>query len=304
MHGAWIRELRAPFLLLSLIIVSVGIAIAWVHGSFSPVSALLLITGALCLHAAVNILNDYFDYRSGIDLITTRTPFNGGSGILPARRMTPNKVLLEGALFLLGGVSIGAYFVVTIGFSPILITLLAIAIVSVVGYSPIFARYALGELLAGLNLGPLLVLGTYFVMTKTLSVEPIFVGITLGTLTTCVLYINEFPDTLADSQKGRMHLVARWGKERSARIFKLLIGSAYAALILGVLLRVVTPFALISLFALPKAISASKILSKNYDKTMELVPGMANTVMAALWTGGLILVGYVIEGIFPVLTRI
>jgi 1,4-dihydroxy-2-naphthoate polyprenyltransferase len=287
--------------MLPLIFVSLGIAIAWVHGSFNPVSALLLIAGALCLHAGVNILNDFFDYRSGIDLITTRTPFNGGSGILPAKHMTPNKVLLEGTLFLLGGILIGGYFVATLNFSPILISLLAVAIVSVIGYSPIFAKYGLGELLAGLNFGPLLVLGTYFVLTKTVSIEPIFVGITPGILTACVLYINEFPDTNADSQKGRLHLVARWGKERSARIFKFLIGSAYAALILGVLLRVVTPFALISLFALPKAINASKILSKNYNKTMELVPGMANTVMATLWTGGLILLGYVLQGIFTAL---
>jgi 1,4-dihydroxy-2-naphthoate octaprenyltransferase len=300
-HSVWVRELRAPFLLLPVVFVPVGTAIAWTHGSFNLVVALLTLAGALCLHAGVNVLNDYFDYKSGIDLITTPTPFSGGSKILPAKQLTPSNVLTEGIIFLIAGVSIGAFFVVSFQFSPLLILFLAIAAVSIVGYSPVFAKHALGELLAGLNFGPLLILGTYFLQTKTITLEPIFIGLTLGILTACILYINEFPDTFADSQKGRLHLVARWGKEAGSRRFKFLIGSAYAVLILGVILRIVTPFALISLLALPKAIRANRILSKNYHKTMELIPGMANTVMATLWTGGLILLGYVIAAIVSAL---
>src|SRR5712692_12074183 len=95
-YKVWIRELRAPFPLLPVIFVPVGIAIAWSHGSLNILTALLTLAGVLCLHAGVNVLNDYFDYKSGIDLLTTPTPFSGGSRILPAKELAPNNVLGAG----------------------------------------------------------------------------------------------------------------------------------------------------------------------------------------------------------------
>ena len=84
------------------------------------------------------------------------------------------------------------------------------------------------------------------------------------------------------------------GKEAAARRYKYIIGSTYVVMVLGVVSGIVTPFALIALLSLPKAIGANKVLIENYDKIMELIPGMANTVMATLWTGGLFLAGYVV----------
>ncbi len=294
--NVWIRELRAPFLLLPGLFVPTSVAIAWVHGFFNPLTSVLTLAGALCLHAGVNVLNDYFDYRSGIDLITTPTPFSGGSRVLPAKELQPNNVLTAGLLFLFTGVAIGAYFIYAFAFSPTLILILAVGAISVVGYTPVFAKYAFGELLAGLNFGPLLLLGGYFVQTRHVSLEPVVVGVCLGILTSCILYINEFPDTFADSQEGRYHLVARWGKKIAAERYKYLIGSAYVVLVMGVVFGVVTPFALLGLLTLPKAVRATRTLSQNYDKTLELIPGMADTVMATLWTAGLILLGYLIAG--------
>ena len=86
------------------------------------------------------------------------------------------------------------------------------------------------------------------------------------------------------------------GERPTATRFKVLIASAYLIIIVGVIGGVVTPFALLSLIALPKARAATSILSRNYDKTIELIPGMASMVMATLWTGLLLLVGYLIIG--------
>lgn len=296
--NVWIRELRAPFLLLSLIFVSLGTAIAWIHGAFDPIVTVLTLIGVLALHMSVNVLNDYFDYRSGIDIITTPTPFSGGSRILPSKELRPSSVLAAGILFLIIGGGTGIYFLFRFAFSPLLIAILAITLISVVGYSHLFARWGVGEFIVALNFGPFMLLGTYYVQTGTISLEPIMIGLTLGILTAGILYINEFPDTQADMQKGRMHLVARWGKATAASRFKFLIASAYIIVILGVITSTITPFALISLLAIPKARFAVKHLSQHYDKVMELVPGMANMVMATLWTGGLLVIGYLISAFF------
>lgn len=290
--AVWIKELRAPFLLLPAVFVPVGIAMAWDAGSFNLQTAVLTLVGVLSLHASVNVLNDYFDFRSGLDLATTPTPFSGGSTVLPAKELPPTSVLYAGVAFLAAGLGVGFYFIYASSFNPVLVAIIAIAAISIVGYSPLISRFGMGELIAGLNFGPLLLLGTYYLQTRTVDVEPILVGIALGILVAGILYINEFPDTTADRESGRRHLVVRWGKARAASRFRILIVSAYLVVVAGVATRLVTPFALLCLLAFPKAWSATKTLSQNYEKTMELVPGMAATVVATLMTGILLFAAY------------
>lgn len=290
----WVRELRAPFLLLPVVFVPVGLAMAWSHGYFNPWSALLTLAGVVSLHASVNILNDYFDFRSGIDLETKPTPFSGGSTILPNKLMTPAGVLAMGVIFLGVGVAIGSYLVYQFSFDPLLAGILVVAVLSIVSYSSVTSRLGVGELVVGLNFGPLLLLGTYYVQTRTISLEPIIVGTTLGLLTAGILYVNEFPDTDVDKSKGRDHLVARWGRTSAASRFKALVVAAYIITVIGVLVRVVSPVALIALVTLPKARVTSRLLSQNYDKVMELIPGMASMVMTTLYTGAALVVGYLL----------
>ena len=293
----WVRELRAPFLLVPVIFVPVGLAIAWSRGHFNPLYAVLTIAGVVSLHASVNVLNDYFDFRSGIDLATTPTPFSGGSTILPSKLMTPSSALGMGVLFLGLGVAIGSYFFYAFAFDPFLIAIVAIAALSVVSYSSVTSKVGIGELVTGLNFGPLLVLGTYYVQTRTIALEPIIVGLPLGILTAGILYVNEFPDTDADKSKGRNQLVARWGKATAAGRFKALIAAAYLIPVVAVLAGFVSPVALLVLVTLPKALTTTRILSQNYDKVMELIPGMASMVMTTLFSGLALLAGYILLGL-------
>lgn len=293
----WFKEVRAPFLLLPTIFVPLGVAVAWVHGSFDLATAALTFAAAICMHASVNVLNDYFDFRSGLDLATTPTPFSGGSRVLPDRQLTPGSVLAAGIAFLGVGLAIGVYFLFTFAFSPVLLAIIAISSVAIVAYTSVLSRSGVGELVAGLNFGPLLILGTYFLQTGSLAVEPLILGTTLGIMVAGILYINEFPDTFADMEVGRRHLVVRWGKAKAAARFRALVLGAYVVLVAGVVTGYVFPVALISLLALPKAWAATSVLSREHDKVMELIPGMANMVMATIWTGLLLLAGYLIMGL-------
>ncbi len=296
-HPVWVRELRAPFLLLPVIFVPVGLAIAWSQGYFDPLYAVLTVVGVVSLHASVNVLNDYFDFRSGIDLATTPTPFSGGSTILPGKLMTPGSVLGMGVLFLGVGLAIGSYFISAFAFDPFLIAIVAVAALSVVSYSSVTSKVGVGELVTALNFGPLLVLGTYYVQTRTIALEPIIVGLPLGILTAGILYVNEFPDTDADKSKGRLQLVARWGKATAANRFKVMMAAVYLIPTVAVLAGLVSPAALLVLVTLPKARMTAKLLSQNYDKVMELIPGMASMVMTTLFSGLALLAGYILLGL-------
>ena len=281
----WISEIRAPFLLLPLIFVLIGVTMAWRDGFFNPVYALLTLIGVVCLHAAANILNDYFDYRSGIDLHTTRTPFSGGSGILTSNKMTPRNVLFEGILFLVIGLSIGGYFLYTLEFNPILIFIMAFAVLGIILYSPTISRFGIGEFVVALMFGPLLLFGVYFVQTMSVSVEPILIGAVTGILTSSVLYINEFPDHDSDKKMGRLHLVARMGKKSASKKLKYIFALAYVLIIAGVVLQIMPIFSIIGLATIPLARKSYKILEGNYDENTKLIPGMASTIFTAILTG-------------------
>ena len=92
----WFTETRPNFLLLTPICFSVGLGVAFSEGYFNLFRTILGLIGAMLAHISVNVLNDYFDFRSGLDLKTKRTPFSGGSGILPSGLLHPKGVYFLG----------------------------------------------------------------------------------------------------------------------------------------------------------------------------------------------------------------
>ena len=303
--GVWAKELRIPFLSLPVIFVPLGIMVALSDGFFNLNYGILTLIGVVSLHASVNVLNDYFDYKSGIDTTTTPTPFSGGSRVLPEKLLTPNAVLIAGVVLLLIGSSIGLYFLNIFNFDRILLGIILISVFSVILYSPLLSKFALGELFVFLNFGPLLFTGIYFIQSGGLiNIEAIIVGSIVGLMTTGILYINQFPDTVADKSKGRLHIVARLGKKRAVNLYNYMMGASYVIIIVSV----ITPFiigigipltciiALLTFSLTPKGNfrTASKILGKDYEKIMELIPAMGNTVMTTLQTSILLLIGYII----------
>ena len=109
----WLMVIRAPFLPLAVILAFLGTCIAWYYGEFHLGHALLAGFGLLLAHISVDVLNEYFDYRSGVDLKTERTPFSGGSGALPMGLITPRQALWLGLGTLIAIIPIGVYFTLT-----------------------------------------------------------------------------------------------------------------------------------------------------------------------------------------------
>ena len=303
--GVWAKELRIPFLSLPVIFVPLGIMVALSDGFFNLSYGILTLIGVVSLHASVNVLNDYFDYKSGIDTATTPTPFSGGSRVLPEKLLTPNAVLIAGVVLLLIGSSIGLYFLNLFNFDITLLGIILISIFSVILYSPVLSKFALGEFFVFLNFGPLLFTGIYFIQSNGLiNIEAIIVGSIVGLMTTGILYINQFPDTVADKSKGRLHIVARLGKKRAVNLYNYMMGASYVIIlvssitpfIIGIGIPLTCIIALITFSLTPKGNfrTASNILGKEYEKIMELIPAMGNTVMTTLQTSILLLIGYII----------
>ena len=116
MLSVWLRAIRVKFLLASVIAVSLGLSLAWYFGyPIDIFHALLTFAGVLSLHASVDLLNDYWDFKRGIDTKTKRTKMSGGTGVLPDGLLKPKSVYIVGIGFLILGSLIGIYFVIIFG---------------------------------------------------------------------------------------------------------------------------------------------------------------------------------------------
>jgi len=287
----WFLETRPQFLLLSVVLAFLGTCIAWYDDYFHLGYALLAFLGLLLCHISVNVLNDYFDYRSGIDLEAKRTPFSGGSGILPAALLKPKQVLWLGLVSLLVAVPIGVYFVIARGWQ--LLPLLVVGALCALLYTPVLTRLRWPELAPGVGLGALPVVGTYFVQTAAYTLPAVVASIPSGILVHNLLLLNEFPDAEADRKAGRKTLPIVMGKSKAWMVYSVLTILVYLWIIGGVVVGKMPAFSLIALLTLPFAIKAIQGARK-HDEMSQLVPAMANNVMVVLLTQFLLGIGYIL----------
>jgi 1,4-dihydroxy-2-naphthoate octaprenyltransferase len=287
----WFLETRPQFLILSLVLVFLGTSIAMYDGYAHAGYAVLAAVGLLLCHASCNILNDYFDYTSGVDLKTKQTPFSGGSGILPAAMLTPRQVKWFGIISLLIAIPIGIYFVIARGW--LLLPLLLVGALCVVLYTPLITRWGWPEWAPGVGLGALPVIGAYFVHIPEYTVPVVIASIPSGILVHNLLLLNEFPDVEADKTVGRKTLPITMGKRGAAIVYSSLTILVYLWIIGWVIAGVMPVYALIALLTLPFAVKAIRGSFK-YDDMSVLGPALASNVMVVLITQLLLGIGYIL----------
>ncbi len=290
----WLLETRPQFLLLSVILVIYGTSIALYQGYFDLKYFLLTLVGLIFAHIAVNVLNDYFDFKSGLDLKTQRTPFSGGSGILPAGLLEPKKVYAFGIMSLVLGLAIGLYLVSVRGIA--LLPLIVVGAIIAYFYTTHLTKYMLGELSAGLGLGCLPVIGSYFVQTGHYSLSCVLASIPAGILTANLLLLNEIPDYEADKTVGRRTIVTMFGKDAAVKVYAVLTALTYATVIACIILGFVPVLTGISLATIPIAVKGVKLAQKHYDVS-KLIPALANNVKLVLGTQFLIALGFLFSSI-------
>lgn len=294
----WFMEIRGPFLLLSSALVPIGTAIAWHDGSVHWWYFLLAWVGAILAHVSVNVFNEYFDYVSGLDFQTQKTPFSGGSGILTAGLIKPRQAYLLGVACLFVDAMIGAYFVIIQGWG--LIPVMLLGGLFAYFYTPYLSRWQIGELSAGLGLGSLVVLGAYYVQTGQYTWEAIIASLAPGFLTANLLLLNEFPDVEADMRAGRRNLVMALGKSRAAWLYTSLLACTYLSIVLGVVFRLMPWPVLVALLTIPLARKAIQGALQHYDDIPQLVPALGANVMTILGTDALLTVGYALATVFGI----
>jgi len=292
MLSVWLRAIRVKFLLASVIAVSLGLSLAWHSGHpIDILHALLTFAGVISLHASVDLLNDYWDFKRGIDTKTKRTKMSGGTGVLPEGLLTPKSVYIVGIAFLILGAIIGIYFVIIFGITIGLI--LGFAILSVIFYSTKIVNWGLAEVFVTIK-GTLIIIGTYYIQSQSIDDFTILAGIVVGVLSSLVLFVTSIPDHDVDKEKGRRTLIIIFGKANAVKTFLIFPILAYGIIIYGVVSGLFPIYSLIVLLAKPFLIMAILHL-KDLEKSENiLLSSMTNTLYFSRIAGALFIISFLI----------
>ena len=283
--------MRVPFLILAPACVLLGLGTAvWTSGRVSVLHVILAFIGAVCAHIGVNALNEYADFKSGLDAKTERTPFSGGSGTLPEKphmaRHALNVALVAGAITAL----IGLYFVYVWGWA--LLPLGVLGLLVMLTYTTWLLRNPVLSLIApGLGFGVLMVMGTNLALTGRYSWTAFIASLVPFFLVSDLLLLNQFPDVEADRSIGRKHYPILIGRRKSSFIYGAFLLLTYLSIVVGVCLGYLPVTSLLGLGSLVIAVPASIGAYRYAENTGKLVPYMGLNVIINILTPVLVAIG-------------
>jgi len=269
----------------------VGVGTAyWQSGHVDAWLAFIVLVGAVASHASVNAFNEYFDFKSGLDAMTVRTPFNGGSGTLPAQPALARATLWMACATLIVAAVIGLYITSLRGWG--LLPIGAMGLILVVTYTPWWAHNALMCLISpGLGIGVLMVMGTHFALTGTYSTTAFVASLCPAFLVSDLLLLNQFPDVDADRAVGRKNYPITHGRPAATRLYGALLALAYASLLAGVAGAWLPKMSLLALLSSPLAFAAWRGARDNANDVSALFPAMRLNVIVNLLTPVLLAMG-------------
>jgi 1,4-dihydroxy-2-naphthoate octaprenyltransferase len=287
--------MRPPFLILAPACALVGLGTAlYTKGNVNWLHAVLVFIGAIAAHISVNAYNEYFDFKSGLDERTQKTPFSGGSGTLQAHPEMARAAFITASIaFAITGL-IGLYFVWVWGWKLLPLGVVGLFLLFAytiwLAYSPVLCLIA-----PGLGFGTLMVVGAHFALTGEYSWVAFVASFVPFFLVSDLLLLNQFPDVEADKTIGRRHYPIISGRKVSGYIYIAFLLLAYVTIIAGVILRLLPLFSLLGLLTLVLAVPVIRNVLKNSENVPALIPSMGQNVLINLLTPVLVAVGLFIH---------
>jgi len=266
----WLMALRPISFTASVIPVVVGSAIA-AQSEFHPAMFGLALAGSIAIQAGTNLINDYFDHIKGTDTAESLGP----SGAIQRGLLSPRQVLMGGVAAFVLGAAIGLAIVSRTGW-PVL----ALGVASIgTGYfytaSPFSLAYrGLGEVVVFVFMGPVIVLGAYYVQVQQWSGDALIASLPVGLLVAAILQANNVRDLDDDRRHAKWTLAALAGRRVADVEYVALILGGYAIVVVMALAGLAPWSVLITLVTLPLAIGA--VRSELHARS----PGRLNRVLA------------------------
>ena len=287
--GAWYEIMRPFSFTASTVPVAAAGALAAVDGRFRWGLFLGAFFGALLLHVGTNVVNEIYDVRRGIDAITSP---RASHALLKGRLSEREAFVLALAAFL-GATAIGVWLIVERGW--LVAVFGVIGLIGGFGYTgpPLAYKFrALGLPLVFLLMGPLMVIGGYYVVTGTFDWKTVAASIPVGLLVAAILHGNEWRDISEDARAGIVTLSIRMGRRAAHLGYLALVVGAYLALAMAVATKALPPLSLLAMLSLPllvRAIRASELGASGQQRAIAMIDLQTAQLHAAF--GALLVLG-------------
>lgn len=288
--AAWYSAARPRTLTATYAPLGLAAVIALEQGVFDPFHFVLALVGALFLQIGANLVNEYFDYRRGADELK-----QAGQGMtIKQGVLAPRSVLIGAVIAVAVGALIGLFLLARSG--PLLLWIGLGGVLVVVTYTagPFPLAYnGLGEIAVGIFMGPLMVLGAYYVMARRAAWTPVLAAIPISFMVAAILHANNIRDMDADRAVNKRTLAVRFGLRFARAEYVFLVYGTYLALALLVALRVMPWPTLIALLTLPEAARLVHIVTTQTEtKLLHMAQGRTARLHGRL--GLLIVLGWLI----------
>jgi 1,4-dihydroxy-2-naphthoate polyprenyltransferase len=286
----WYQAIRPRSLTATYIPIALGGAIAWQDETFNVAYFVLALLGTLLLQIAANLFNEYFDYVKGLEEGKT----HGLGLILKNGLLTPREVMIGAILTISLGALIGLFFVWQTGPFILGIGIAAVAVVVLYTAGPFPLAYiGLGEIAVFIFMGPLIVLGTYYVMAEKTSNTAIIGSLPIAFVVAAILHANNLRDLEADREGGRKTLAVRFGRRfAQGEYLFLTLGGHILTIFLVVLGEIPAPTLLV-LLTLPETLRLCKIATSTTE-TAQLHLVLVHTARLHKWFGIAYVVGWLV----------
>jgi 1,4-dihydroxy-2-naphthoate octaprenyltransferase len=275
--------------------------ISWaVDKTFSTVLFFLVLFGVVMNHIALNMTDDYFDYKHAVDHLRPgeKNPYTGGSGTLSSGLITPHSMLTAFTLCYVVTICIGLYLTLTRGWPVLAFGVFGIFCSLFYTMPPIsYSHRGLGELGLLVNFGTTIGLGSYFVQAHKLSLEAFLATLPMGIMLFSMIAINEIPDYMEDKMAGKLTLVARYGKGAGVKLYILSWVCTYMVILGGVLFQIIPLFCLVALVSTPLVYRSIKWLKSHLDQPSELAPTNLDMIKAHSVTSLGLIAAYALDGL-------
>ena len=297
----WWHAFRYHFVPPSIFPAAIAALVSWaVNQAFSLWYFFLVLLGVTINHIALNMTDDYFDFKYAVDRLKPgeKNPYTGGSGTLTSELIAPNAMFNVFVFLYCIVIAIGIYLGIVRGLLILLFGFVGVFCSICYTAPPIkFSHRGLGELGLLLNFGPIIGLGSYFVQAQQLSVEVLLATLPCGIMLFSMIVINEIPDLRDDKKAGKLTLIARYGTHAGLKLYVGSWAATYLVILLGVAFHALSTFTLIALFSFPLAYKSIKILITHYENPQEMAPANLDMIRAHSVTSILLVGAYAFEGL-------
>jgi 1,4-dihydroxy-2-naphthoate octaprenyltransferase len=290
----WFLATRPWSFTMTAISVGVGGAVAALDGAFDVWLFLLTLVGAVCVHGATNLINDYFDYKSGVDRPGAPTTLYRPHPLVE-ELIFPQTVLTISLILYAIAAMIGLELIRLKGAGLLWFILVGAIASFFYTAGPIKYKYlALGELSVFLMWGPVIVGGTYFVQRGSLSPDAVLISVPFGLLVALVLLANNLRDIDYDRSAGIATLGTLLGQQKTRVLYQGLILLAYLAIALLIALKILSPWGLLVFFSAPVAFRLIRTLQREIPNDADARTAQLDTLFG-VW----LIIGLILEKIFP-----